>query len=64
MERLPDDDDDKISCHSGDTIIVEADLAEEDKLEERKGTAENNNSDIPALKRTHTIYGSLPSEWM
>ena len=61
MECLPDDDDHKISCHSGDTIIVEA---EEDKLEERKGTAENSNSDIPALKRTHRIYGSLPSEWM
>ena len=61
MECLPDDDDDKISCHSGDTVIVEA---EEGKLEERKGTAENSNSDIPALKRTHRICGSLPSEWM
>ena len=61
MECLPHDDDDKISCHSGDTIIVEA---EEDKLEERKGTVENSNSDIPALKRTRRIYGSLPSEWM
>ena len=60
MECLPDDDD-KISCHSGDTIIVEA---EKDELEGRKGTAENSNSDIPALKRTHRIYGSLPSEWM
>ena len=51
----------KLVVTVGDTIIVEA---EEDKLEERKGTVENSNSDIPALKRTHRIYGSLPSEWM
>ena len=60
MGWLPEDDEDKISCCSGDTTIVEK---EDNKLEERKAK-ENGDSDIPPLKRTHRIYGSLPSEWM